>query len=791
MVYAGFELPKIYEEVTLENKDFGSDYFLNRPDPLKEWYGNCKAQYANEHGFPILPWDKVETTLSELDTTKLHYVLVPEDIVVVDIDNHGGSDFKEVLPQLDKLPASYAEISKSGTGIHVHYQVHSRTKYENIASNIEVKSLEGHQSLRRQYTLSNGLDIAKNPNILIPRNEVETRTEIKNEKMLRALMKKALNKEIHANTKPNVDFIMHILKRANIELPKYDVRDLYDDVRMFADKSSNHPYLWQDVDVRLFAKSGIQTIFQDAKYVMYDVEVACNKNMISYAPITEEMHNEILEKGIWDFNWDKIKLYSILDPTPIDIVQLVQNPLVGFNNMQYDDHILDAIMANKDAEDVYLTSQQIIEGNNYRNYKNSWLDVYDVINIKKGVKRWQAEGKIPFAHKELGLPWDEPILEKHIDQWVAYCEHDVKSQLAILYLNWHDVEAREYLSELSELPLGYPTNRHVYNILTDGDNSQLVYTDLSEEFPGYTWYVDSFTGKVKSEYKGVDPSEGGYVYTEPGYYENVVALDISGMHPASAIALDYFGPKYTPIFKDMVDNRTRYKDSKDPKEKIKAYGLKIINNSVYGLTSAKFDNPLRHPLNDDNIIAKRGALFMIDWKEYAESIGLHVIHIKTDCIKIIDPTDEQVELMKEFAVKYGYRADIEGIYRQFYLLNKAFYIGYADDHVELIGKDFISPMYVQKRFKGEEILPEDFGIMVSVNKGQITLGDFTGRTAYIYASKTGYDCTNANGKGFIQGTKGYLWRRMDEFTPDDLNLEYYEEKYYKQLQKMEKLKNGK
>ena len=42
--------------------------------------------------------------------------------------------------------------------------------------------------------------------------------------------------------------------------------------------------------------------------------------------------------------------------------------------------------------------------------------------------------------------------------------------------------------------------------------------------------------------------------------------------------------------------------------------LKIAINSVYGLTSAGFDNPFRDIRNVDNIVAKRGALFMINLK---------------------------------------------------------------------------------------------------------------------------------------------------------------------------------
>jgi hypothetical protein len=41
--------------------------------------------------------------------------------------------------------------------------------------------------------------------------------------------------------------------------------------------------------------------------------------------------------------------------------------------------------------------------------------------------------------------------------------------------------------------------------------------------------MPSITARVRIE--GEDPSEGGYVYAEPGMYENVAVLDVASMHP--------------------------------------------------------------------------------------------------------------------------------------------------------------------------------------------------------------------------------------------------------------------
>lgn len=54
----------------------------------------------------------------------------------------------------------------------------------------------------------------------------------------------------------------------------------------------------------------------------------------------------------------------------------------------------------------------------------------------------------------------------------------------------------------------------------------------------------------------------------------------------------------------------------DPAQaKALAQALKIAINSVYGLTSATFDNPFRNPKNANNIVALRGGFI------YAHSAG--------------------------------------------------------------------------------------------------------------------------------------------------------------------------
>ena len=215
-------------------------------------------------------------------------------------------------------------------------------------------------------------------------------------------------------------------------------------------------------------------------------------------------------------------------------------------------------------------------------------------------------------------------------------------------------------------------------------------------FPGYVF------DHGKSTYKGVEVGEGGYVYAEPGVHTNVALLDVASMHPHSAIAECIFGPRFTRAFKQIVDGRVNIKheawsvmdnflDGKlmpfiqrvlngELTSSDLANALKTAINSVYGLTAATFDNPFRDKRNIDNIVAKRGALFMINLKEEVERLGFTVAHIKTDSIKIPNATPEVIKFDMEYAEIYGYEFEHEATYERMCLVNDAVYIAkYADE----------------------------------------------------------------------------------------------------------------
>ena len=256
-------------------------------------------------------------------------------------------------------------------------------------------------------------------------------------------------------------------------------------------------------------------------------------------------------------------------------------------------------------------------------------------------------------------------------------------------------------------------------------------TETINAFPGYEFVEFGEDKKPHNMYRGEDVGFGGYVYAEPGMYGRTICFDVSGMHPASMRALNAFG-EYTKNFGDIVDARIAIKhkdfeaarkmldgklapyldDESQAKDLAKA--LKIAVNSVYGLTSAKFDNPFRDIRNKNNIVALRGALFMVNLKHEVQDRGFKVIHCKTDSIKVVNPSQEMYDFIIDYGKKYSYQFEIEHIFERICLVNDAVYIGkLADDDPEApgewtaTGKQFAVPYVFKTLFSKEPIETKD------------------------------------------------------------------------------------
>ena len=843
---------------------------------------DCPAQYASNKETPSKKWDDVKTTLKDINTSKVHYVKIPENHIVIDFDlkdETGEKSFEKNLEAASKWPTTYAELSKSGSGIHLHYIYKGdATKLARVyADSIEIKVFTGKSSLRRKLTKCNNEPIRSISSGLPMKGEkpMVSANVIQSEKGLRALIERNLNKEIHPGTKPSCDFIYKILEDAYEQGLKYDISDMKNEIFAFAAHSTNQSdYCIKLVKQMHFKSDEASTPVNSSNedIVFYDIEVFPNLLLVN-----------------WKKQGEGNKIVRMINPSPSDIEELLQFRLVGFNCRRYDNHIIYARLLGYSNEQLYNLSQRIINGE--RNaffgeaYNLSYTDIYDFASAgnKKSLKKLEIEMGI--HHKELGLPWDQPVPEEKWIEVAEYCDNDViATEAAWNYLS-ADWLARQILADLADLTVNDTTNSLTTRIIFRGEKKpqdKFCYRDLSQPvfeidpdvkefldkacpemmaqahgpensllpyFPGYKYE------NGVSTYKGEEVGEGGYVYAEPGIHKKVALLDIASMHPHSAIAECLFGPEYTERFRDIVEGRVSIKHedwdavNKMLDGKLTPYVQKVINgeltskqlanalktaiNSVYGLTSANFDNPFRDIRNKDNIVAKRGALFMIDLKEEVQKRGFTVAHIKTDSIKIPDATPEIIQFVMDFGEKYGYTFEHEATYDRMCLVNDAVYIAkYKDGEWTATGTQFQIPYVFKTLFSKELIEFDDMCETKSVTsslyldmnenlpdvtaeekqvdkynqmlkKGQISEGEYnTEVTAlkkiietghdYRFIGKVGNFCPILPGKGggllvrekdgkyyAATGSKGYRWLESEMIR--GTNEAFIDRRYYDEL----------
>ena len=96
--YKGFKKDKFAEKELSPDKAKESWLKMDSTESiLDEACKDCPAQYARGDA-PSKAWDRVGTTLKDLDTSKLHYVRVPENLIVIDFDlkDADGNKSKEL-----------------------------------------------------------------------------------------------------------------------------------------------------------------------------------------------------------------------------------------------------------------------------------------------------------------------------------------------------------------------------------------------------------------------------------------------------------------------------------------------------------------------------------------------------------------------------------------------------------------------------------------------------------------------------------------------------------------------
>lgn len=890
-VYSGFIADKFISFDANEKKN--SETAKPEPEKEKSWLefqaepsmldDICKewpAQYSNENGTPVKPWDQVKTKLGSIDTRQEHYLYFPDSYknwIVIDFDlkdETGEKSLELNIKEASKWPKTYAELSKSGKGIHLHYIYNGDvSKLSRIYDdNIEVKVFTGKSSLRRRLTkcvnmaiatISTGLPIKDDKKVI----DFEG---FKNERALRTYIKRCCLKEYapHA-TKPCIDYIYNALEKAYESGIHYDVSDLASAVISFAGRSSHNAEYCMSLTAKMKWKSEEMSEnfekYNSDTLVFFDVETFPNLFVVVYKA---QGKNPV----------------KLINPTPADISELLKFKLVGFNCKKYDVHMIHARLLGETNAELYNRSVKLTSdeegpsGYISAAFNDSYTDIWDFAVNKQSLKKWEIE--LGIHHEELGLPWNEPVPEELWDKVAEYCTYDVLATEAVFDHLKDEFATREMLAAISGGTANDSTNKLSAKFIFGNNKkpqSHFRYRDLSKPiydipedmrvfltkyfpemmsaphgeaksilpyFPGYEFDITK-PKRIRSTYKGYTVGEGGFVMAKPGMYENTWSLDSSSHHPTS-ISTEYLFGDYTPRFFDILRARIaiKHKDFETAKSmfdgklepylgpdsdtKTLATAFKRIVNSAYGLTAQeetdRYISAFRDPRNVDNIVAKRGALFMIDLLEAITDRGGFVCHCKTDSQKLVNPDKELLDFVFNFAKRYGYSFEVEHHFEKICLVNDAVYIAkLAEDDEDWVGAckkakekgkpeptrwtatgtQFQVPFVFKTLFSHEPIIFDDYCETKSVTRSSDIYLDFNeglpeGQHNYVFVGKVGRftPVKDGNGGGVlvrtkyledgavkydsVTGTKGYRWlesetiRNMNLSDPEELvDKSYY------------------
>ena len=453
--------------------------FREQHSLFDDLYSDCPAQYATSKETPTMAWDEVKTTLKDLATNKLHYILTQAkepNLIVIDFDIHdpetGEKSYELNYAAASKWPKTYAELSKSGKAIHLHYIYNGDVSQLSriYDDDIEIKVFTGKSSLRRALTLCNAISIAVISSGLPLKkgDKVVNDKTVKSEKGIRNLIVKNLNKQIHSSTASSVDFIYHILEDAYNSGMSYDVTDMKSAIIAFAASSSNQSKKCLELVSKMrFKSEEVSEPVEDesADLIFYDVEVFPNLFLVNWKKAGKDQ-----------------EVVRMINPTGEQVHNLTKFNLVGFNNRRYDNHILYGRIMGYNNLQLYDLSQRIISGDKSaffgEAYNLSYTDVYDFCSKKQSLKKWEIE--LGIHHKELGLPWDQPVPEELWTKVAEYCDNDVIATEAVFDARKADFIAREILADLAGGIPNDTTNSLTAKIIFGKEkHPKLIYTDLA------------------------------------------------------------------------------------------------------------------------------------------------------------------------------------------------------------------------------------------------------------------------------------------------------------------------
>lgn len=345
--------------------------------------------------------------------------------------------------------------------------------------------------------------------------------------------------------------------------------------------------------------------------------------------------------------------------------------LVGYNNKDYDQFILKAVLTGMSPEEIKKVNDLLIEheitGWNIPDLRDCgvYLDQFDLMDdTQQGTGLKDIEGHLGMNIRETTVSFtiDRPLTEAEVDEVIKYCKHDVDATHILLKLRQVYVDNKLTLGRekgLAPAKALYMTNAKLTAAYLDAspkeydDERQYVFPDniLWEYIPDevreffdtihdmsipspvlFERKLDILVGECKTRI-----AWGGIHGAIPHYREEtkdgrqIKNADVGSYYP-HLMTIDGYYSRNIPsveVYEAMLNRRMAAKKSGDS---ALANALKLVANTTYGAMLNRY-NDLYDPLQGRSVCIT-GQLRLLELANHllAECSTLKVIQLNTDGI---------------------------------------------------------------------------------------------------------------------------------------------------------------
>lgn len=326
--------------------------------------------------------------------------------------------------------------------------------------------------------------------------------------------------------------------------------------------------------------------------------------------------------------------------------------LVGFNNFNFDDRIIDYILSrNKvDPEMIRLQADNIINGERLRPFKSkrfNSLDCRQDLDMNVSLKFFEAAIGRSIETSEVDFNLDRKLTEEELQKSVDYCIEDVIATEVMFNARLENffMPRFELCDELKDLRLSKSTMYLKHFKPIPKWATHRVPDEILKLVPQEFYDVWKYDGKTDViQNRNYPEKASGLVYdfgckckaSIGGYHgENdddehkfavATSFDVTSMYPNIALEINALGDENSKIYKDLLDERVRIKHI----EPIRQVALKLTINSIYGLLKTKTGwTKINNPKAAESICFY-GQASCHYLSKLIDDLGYKVININTD-----------------------------------------------------------------------------------------------------------------------------------------------------------------